>query len=463
MKTKYYYLLALFAILVSGQSCKKENEWLNEKTQKSDVAPETITDYQAIMDNNLEMNQKSYATAGLSASDNIFVREQDYGSIGEFSYNIYSWVKQPWVAGNSSQWNNGFTTTEFANICIDGLSQLNNKQDIQYANVLGQAYFHRAVSTYNLMNTFCKAYDKNTAANDLGLPLRNTSDVNIIIRTRANLKETYDFAINDLKTAMNLLPDKQAFSQRPTKNAARAYLAKIYLNMGEYELAYNEVQETLKTQNTLLDFNSTVINYTSTYRFPVNGIGNPEILYYARSSFDDNVLPRTGSLGIIPPEFYDQYNEKDLRKKAFFVTRNGYPRFIGCYTGTLYSFSGIATNELFLIRAECAARLSKAQEALNDLNLLLKNRYATGNFSNYTLANVPDVLGLVLAERRKELPFTANIRGEDLRRLNKDPKYQTIVKRIINGVEVNIMPNDSRYVFPIPDNEIQISGIPQNN
>ncbi|MCY1529459.1 Starch-binding associating with outer membrane [compost metagenome] len=312
------------------------------------------------------------------------------------------------------------------------------------------------------MNTFCKAYDKNTATNDLGLPLRTTSDVNIIVRSRATLKETYEFAISDLITAMNLLSDKQAFFQRPTKDAARGYLAKIYLNMGEFQLAYNEVNEILKTHYTLLDFNNTMINYNSTYRFPANGIGNPEILFYARSSFDDNVLPRIGSLGIIPPEFYDQYNEKDLRKKAFFVTRNGYPRFIGCYTGTLYSFSGIATNELFLIRAECAARLGKAQEALDDLNLLLKNRYVTGNYSDYTLANVADVLGLVLVERRKELPFTANIRGEDLRRLNKDPKYHTIIKRIVNGQEISIMPNDSRYTFPIPDNEIQMSGIPQN-
>lgn len=464
MKTKYYYLAAIILSIAISGGCKKQDEWLNAKTQKSDVAPETVADFQALLDNTDVMNQNSYATAGLSASDNIFVLEQDYGSVGEFSNNVYIWARQPWVGGNSNQWNNGFAATEFANICIDGLAGIKSGsgRDPQYENVLGQAYFHRAVSTYNLMNTFCKAYDKSTALTDLGLPLRTTSDVNIIVRTRASVQETYEFAINDLKTALGLLSDKQTFFQRPSKNAARAYLAKIYLNMGQYQAAFDEADKILKTHSSLLDYNGSLINYGSTYRFPVNGIGNPEIIYYARSSFDNSVLPRTASLGIIPPELYNQYNNNDLRKKAFFVSRNGYPRFIGCYTGTLYSFSGIAVNELYLIRSECAARLGRPQEALDDLNLLLKSRYASGTFSNYTLTGVPDIVGLILAERRKELPFTANIRGEDLRRLNKDPKYQTIIKRIVNGQEISIMPDDSRYTFPIPDNEIQMSGIPQN-
>jgi len=426
------------------------------------VAPETVGDYQALLDNTLIFNNQNFITAGLSASDNIYVLEQDYSSMGEEAANLYTWAKQPWVSGNCAFWNAGFKAIEFANICIEGLDKINTPNDMQYANVLGQSYFHRAVSIYNLMNVFCKAYDKNGAATDFGLPLRTTSDVNIIVRTRASLKETYEFAINDLKSAINLLPDKQVFFQRPNKNAARGYLAKIYLNMGEYEMAYNEANEVLKTQNSLLDFNGTIINYSSTYRFPANGIGNPEVLFFALASNNAAIVPITSTMGIIPQELYDQYDQNDLRKTAFFTIRNGYPRQAGCYSGVLYGFAGLETNEVYLIRSECTARLDRAQEALNDLNLLLKNRYKTGTFREYTLANVSDVLRLVLTERRKELPFTANIRGEDLRRLNKDPKYQTIIKRIVNGQEISIMPDDSRYTFPIPDNEIQISGIPQN-
>ncbi len=68
----------------------------------------------------------------------------------------------------------------------------------------------------------------------------------------------------------------------------------------------------------------------------------------------------------------------------------------------------------------------------------------------------------ILEERRKELPFTGQLRWEDLRRLNKDQRFAKILVRTIAGNEYQLLPNSKRYVFPIPDIEIELSGIPQN-
>jgi len=36
------------------------------------------------------------------------------------------------------------------------------------------------------------------------------------------------------------------------------------------------------------------------------------------------------------------------------------------------------------------------------------------------------------------------------------------VTHVINGVTYTLLPNDKRYALPIPDQEIQLTGIPQN-
>jgi hypothetical protein len=72
-----------------------------------------------------------------------------------------------------------------------------------------------------------------------------------------------------------------------------------------------------------------------------------------------------------------------------------------------------------------------------------------------------DALRKVLLERRKELVFRA-IRWTDLRRLNKDPRFATTLRRVVLGQEYLLPPNDNRYVYPIPTNEIEASGVPQN-
>jgi hypothetical protein len=135
--------------------------------------------------------------------------------------------------------------------------------------------------------------------------------------------------------------------------------------------------------------------------------------------------------------------------------------FIGSYSGSLLYFDGLATDELYLIRAECNARSGKTTEAMNDLNDLLITRYATGHFTPLTASNAGNALDQILTERRKELVLRG-LRWSDLRRLNKDPHYAVTLTRTLNGQTYSLPPNDNKYVFPIPDDEIKISGIPQN-
>ncbi len=126
------------------------------------------------------------------------------------------------------------------------------------------------------------------------------------------------------------------------------------------------------------------------------------------------------------------------------------------------NFCGLAANEMYLIRAECLARQGNKEAALSDLNALLRKRFKTGTFTDLGAASVLDALTLVLSERRKELPFTGNIRWEDLRRLNKEANFRRTLTRIVSGNTYTLLPNDARYVLPIPQVEIEITGLTQN-
>src|ERR1700743_2229559 len=189
--------------------------------------------------------------------------------------------------------------------------------------------------------------------------------------------------------------------------------------------------------------------------------GNPEVLFYF-SFIYNGFISGTSVLTSVDTILYQSYAVNDLRKHLFFErgAANVY-YFKGTYTGNDNVFSGLANDELYLIQAECDARLGDTGNALASLNALLKHRIQAGSFEPYSTLSADAVLAIILTERRKEL-VGRDTRWTDLRRLNQDPKYAVTLKRTINGQSYSLPPNDPRYVFPIPNDVISASGIQQN-
>jgi hypothetical protein len=192
------------------------------------------------------------------------------------------------------------------------------------------------------------------------------------------------------------------------------------------------------------------------------GLNNPEILFYAQAQAYNSLRPFTSGTSFINMDLYNSYDNNDLRKSLFYVQNGTSYQFRGCYTGTFATFCGLALNEIYLIRAECFARQNNITSAMADINTLLSKRYKTGTFSNLTASSASQALDIVFLERRKEIPLSANQRWEDLKRLNKEAKYQVTITRAINSVNYILLPNANAYALPIPQNEILQSGIVQN-
>jgi starch-binding outer membrane protein, SusD/RagB family len=277
---------------------------------------------------------------------------------------------------------------------------------------------------------------------------------------RSTVQNTYDQIISDLKEAIGLLPKTPAYKTRPSSVAARALLAKVYFAMGDYVNAKSSADQALNDKLDLLNFNTLTIG--SANPFPTLAKGNPEVIFHAWG-ISYSLTSQSGRARI-EPALYQSYRNGDLRKTAFFTAdgSTGYYRFKGSYSANQTYFCGISTSEIYLLRAECLTRSGDLAAGLDDLNKLLKNRYTVSTFIPIQISDREQLLNVILQERRKELPFTGNVRWEDLRRLNRQTSTQVTITRTYKGANYTLAPNDVRYIFPIPDDEIQLNNLTQN-
>jgi hypothetical protein len=144
----------------------------------------------------------------------------------------------------------------------------------------------------------------------------------------------------------------------------------------------------------------------------------------------------------------------------FYNIVKGEPVIKSSYSATSYLFSGVALDEIYLIKSECLARAGHLTAALENVNILLRNRYKPGTFTPLKATTTQEALQIILTERRKELPFR-NIRWTDLRRLNKEGRNIRLA-RIIFGQQYELEPNSPRYVLPIPFDVITFTNMQQN-
>jgi hypothetical protein len=217
----------------------------------------------------------------------------------------------------------------------------------------------------------------------------------------------------------------------------------------------------LQTYSFLLPFDTTLAKSVLPF---LNNM--PEVIFQSNFPKTGNILEGIVCSGcIVDTDLIASYAPNDLRLSVYY-RREGQPisdtfTLKGSYSGTIFPFSGLATDEMYLIRAECRARDGNAAGSLADLDSLLSHRWVPGTFVPYANSfTAVQALDTVLAERRKELAFRG-IRWSDLRRLNQEGQGITLY-RMINGQGYSLPPGSNGYTLPIPPDVILFSGIAQN-
>ena len=450
----------LLLTLISG--CRKD--FLDAKPNSTIVNPTTLTDYQKLLDNSTALNRTG-ALPQMSSDEYFIVSQSDFDALDQLTYKgAYLWSKDLFGGEtNIPDWNAAYKAVFYANSVLDGLEKItrNSNNQTDYDNIQGEAVFFRAYAFYDLVKSFSPVYNHATATSDLGIPLRLSSGIDVTL-PRSTVQVTFEKILADLKLATTLLRDdfSSSIPNRPSKSAAYAMLARVYLYMGNYAEAGNAANECLTRYNTLIDYNkvSTLTETPFSYKTDETIFFSTQDIAYDSTTGYTNYYTNFG----IDTNLIKLYSQDDLRATIFFEKNNlnNYNLKRGYVGGGYYAFTGLATDEIMLIKAECAARNNDAHTAMTILNQLLINRYKTGSFVPTAVTTASDALNQVLLERRKELVWRA-LRWSDLKRLNRDGANITL-KRNLSGTIYALPAYSPLYVFPIPNDEILLSGIQQN-
>lgn len=431
------------------------DDFLEVRPSQDIVVPNSLENLQALLDASTVMNTNPIL--GFLGADNYYTTDQGWSSFrNPFMANAYIWNEEIFEGETSYDWYAAYQQVMYANTVLELLPTLDKQQKNteHYTHLQGAALFFRARAFYNLLQIFAPPYDTNNATDILGIPLKQSADINSHEK-RAPLNVSYEQVIKDLETANTMLPENAIYPSRPSQRSVSALLARIYLSMRDYQNAENYADQALEFNNQLLNYN----DLDSQVAYPFS-LFNKEVIFHSNMLNYSDLTFRP--LISVSRELYNSYSDGDLRKVLYFTEDNtGMIQFKGSYTGDLLMFSGLCNDELFLIKAECAARHGNIELALNYLNSLLSNRFTPDSFTPINLNNPAEVLDNILTERRKELVYRG-LRWSDLRRLNTEPEFAITLERTILGKIYTLAPNDSKYVYPIPPDEVELGNLRQN-
>ncbi|KAA8480095.1 SusD-like starch-binding protein associating with outer membrane [Arcticibacter tournemirensis] len=443
-------IIPYIAVVLLPFGCK---DYLDEKPDKTLAVPSGLKDLQALIDNYAIINNRDPFSGEISATD-YYLTDADWSALTtEGHKRMYLWLPDYLFDTTPNDWSQCYAVVYYANSVLTGLEDIEKTtaNQTEWDDLKGQALFLRAKAFAQLAFIFCPAYNEATSETDQGLPLRLNINFNEVSE-RSSVKQTYARIINDLKTAALVLKDQPGHVMRASRAATYGMLSRVFLSMRVYTDAALYADSCLRIRNTLIDY--ATVPGSKTYPFTQF---NNEVIFESMAS---PPRPLGNSRAKISADLYSMYADGDYRKSLFFKSNgNGTYGFRGSYEGSAALFSGLSADEMYLTRAECLVRTGNPQQALQDMDKLLKMRIK--DYHLPVFANDKEILSFILNERRKELVMRG-IRWMDIKRLNREEGRAIRMKRIINGVEHELKPDDLRFALPVPEDVILLSGMKQN-
>lgn len=482
--------LSLIIGIVLCSSCGK---FLEEFSQDLAYA-ESCSDLDEILIGNGYMQQQLGGEAsvyGTGYFPYIHTMDDDVSMalIGEFeltanavtSYkHFYEWSDQLTIDPASGEewedtdWEKMYSHIGYLNVIIAQVKKFTHDSIETRNRIEGEARFLRGAYYYLLTNLYANPYVKESATRDMGVPLNLTEDIEDKYYTRSSLEECYRVIVEDLKAAADKLKGvTQPTFYRVNEQAARVLLSRVYLYMGEWQLALDECEKVLALGNAdLIDLNSFSEDDEERYMLDDK---NPEILFTqgksATISYGTSLDWGIRAAFVASDELislYDRYYDEgleDLRLDVFFQVKN--ERYtlkkVGSGSWTdVYDCFVIRNAEVYLNKAEAEAMLDKA-EAVSTIKTLLEKRFKGRNIPAIDRLQGKELVDFIRDERRRELCFEAH-RWFDLRRYAVSPKYPekksikhtTYDKNSVLEGNYVLQPygEDPAWVLPIPGYEI---------
>lgn len=437
MKITLIILLCLFT------SCGK---FLDEKSSNKLAVPVSISDLQALLDNQATINTLRTPSILQSSADDTFLPESVFNGLAAEEKLLYTWKPFDYYFGND--WSAAYHVVYTANYCLERLEKIPKTADnaASWDNVYGSARFLKAYYYLGLLWAFSKEYDPDGENDSRGIVLRSSSDFNVT-SVFYSVGESYAEVIRLAEDCLQYLPEKPLVKARPSRLAAHGLLARALLSMGKYGQALIHSEKALLIDKALINFNNPADGIIIGSEIPFGKFTKETIFY---SEMTQTFSVHNPNRAFADTALMALFEAGDLRLKAYYQSDGGYYKFKGTHSHSInWLFSGLTIAEMYLISAECHARAGNLAESVHYLNAFRKSRWdASAAYQAIPADSKEKILGNILDERRRELAMRG-IRWSDIKRLNREG-YGITLKRALGDETIVLQPGSDSYILPLP-------------
>lgn len=437
---QYKKLTALLLFAVALLSCKKDFLEINPKGVL--IATKTV-EYDALF-YGFTMNRADIHPA-IAMGDELAAIQPNFSTSPLWSQRSFRWEDDLYDPGVSStpEYTLHLSLIYVYNKVINEVLASTGGTEQQKKALHAEARAFRAWTHFWLVNLYGKPYNASSSATDPGVPIITKADVTETKFTRASVKEVYDFIVAELTEAIPDLPVETTNRFRMSRHAAEGVLGKVYVFMGKYNEALAQLNASVAGMSSssipvgLYDYNVTFAPGGIFMPIGAFGPAQPSFVddkesFVSRLTSNNFASAFFPDVIIIHPQTVALYDSSDLRRNFYKTTS---------ITGMLRRWGGsskigVDVPDLYLLRAECKARLNDLAGAKQDVETLRKNRIrATDSSGNPNpIVEVPSAIAtdrkalvkFILEERIREFAVQGH-RWFDMRRLSVDPEFSSTV------------------------------------
>lgn len=327
-----------------------------------------------------------------------------------------------------------------ANTVIENVDKV--KDPTKQARMIGEASFLKSLAYFDLVRFFAKPYVSGQANTQLGVVIRPNAIYNFNVdlsKERSTVDEVYKVIIDGLNLAYTNLPAENSFYA--DKYAAKALLARVYLQQGNYAQARDAAHDVIEnsghglSQTYAAAFNHDTNQTEDVFAIQITkqtGLNDVNTFYES----EDNG-GRGGDFSI-RDHYLEKFSDPDDRATFNYENPANGRILTSKFTDQFADVAIIRLAEMYLIRAESNLRQGTAigNTPLDDINIIRSRAKADG----LSAVTIDDIL----LERELELGMEGFL-IHDIKRT----KRSIDISEDGNGSSL-LLYDANNLVFPIP-------------
>ena len=340
-----------------------------------------------------------------------------------------------------------------SNVVIENIDKV--KDPARRKIMIAEAMFLKSLVYFDLVRFFAKQYEFGQINNQPGVVIRPKAIYDFsqnLAKQRSTVEEVYTLIVSGLNQAYTDLPANNSFYA--DKYAAKALLARVYLQQENYTEARNAAHEVITNSGHALSN-----NFAAAFNHEVDQIEDVFSVQITKQTGNNqatNLYASEGNGGRggdieIRNTYLNKFTDPaDQRRNFNYLNPDNNRRLTLKFSTEFGNVTICRLAEMYLIRAETNFRLSSSlgNTPIDDINLLRTRAVAN------TLATLN--LNQILRERESELGMEGFL-------IHDIKRTKSSIDASVPNLPKIIPYNDDRLVFPIPLREMDTNSLISQN